>query len=123
MRPVSEIAKRYRAARSYAGLRQEDLAEALGVDTQTIKRREAGNHGAKRSELVLVASTCGLPFEWFTADLGRLPEIAVTRPAGAGAPPPPGVTGRRLGADEPSAPGQSQPESTPGEDSPTGTDE
>lgn len=120
---MDEIAKRYRAARVYAGLNQEDLGEKLGIGKQTVLRREAGANGARRAELMSLAAIAGLPYEWFTADFRRLPEIAATRPAGAGAPPPPGVTGHRLGADEPNAPGQSQPESTPGEDSPTGTDE
>lgn len=54
---------RYRAARCYAGLTQEELADKLGVEVQTVKRREAGKE-AKRLELLAVASICNVPIEW-----------------------------------------------------------
>lgn len=52
---------RVRAARAYAGLKQVELADALGVDVQTIKRREASVHAPRRGELVAIAAICDVP--------------------------------------------------------------
>jgi transcriptional regulator with XRE-family HTH domain len=64
---MSELSKRYRAARAYAGLDQKDLADALGVEVQTVKRRESGESDPKRMEQIAVAKICGLPDDFFTA--------------------------------------------------------
>lgn len=60
-RDVGGPAARIRAARAYAGLKQEELADALGVDVQTIKRREAGTSPPRRGELVAIADICKVP--------------------------------------------------------------
>jgi transcriptional regulator with XRE-family HTH domain len=62
---MSELAARVRAARNYAGLRQEDLADELGVDVQTIKRRENGTSDPKKGERRAIAAICGVPKEFF----------------------------------------------------------
>jgi transcriptional regulator with XRE-family HTH domain len=64
---MSELAARFRAARAYADLTQFELAQALGVDVQTVKRREAGKGDPKRAELIAIASITGVP-ETFMLD-------------------------------------------------------
>lgn len=58
---MSVHAARIRAARAFAGLTQGQLAERLGVDVQTVKRREAGGRAPRRGELLAIASICGVP--------------------------------------------------------------
>jgi transcriptional regulator with XRE-family HTH domain len=58
---VSQYAPRLRAARAYANLTQEELAEQLGVDSQTIKRRESGKQEPKKAERIAVATITGVP--------------------------------------------------------------
>lgn len=64
---MSELAARFRAARAYADLTQLELAQALGIDVQTVKRREAGKGDPKRAELIAIASITGVP-ETFMLD-------------------------------------------------------
>lgn len=63
--PVSVYSARIRAARAYAGLSQTQLADALGVDEQTIKRREStsGNE-PKKGERIAIAAICRVPPEF-----------------------------------------------------------
>lgn len=67
---MSTYAARIRAARAYAGLTQEQLAAELDVDTQTIKRREAGSHDPKRGERMAIAAICGVPPEFMEHGFG-----------------------------------------------------
>jgi transcriptional regulator with XRE-family HTH domain len=39
---------------------QEDLADELGVDVQTIKRRESGKQDPKKGERLAIAQICGV---------------------------------------------------------------
>lgn len=63
MHPVSQYAARVRAARGYANLTQKELAERLGVDEQTIKRREkeTGGQEPKLGERIAIATICDVP--------------------------------------------------------------
>lgn len=61
---MSDFAKRYRAARAWADLDQAELAEQLGVDRQTVIRRESGAQDPKRQELLAVAAICGVPADF-----------------------------------------------------------
>lgn len=115
---MSALAKRYRAARAYAGLKQEELAEALGVDVQTIKRREGGTGDPKLAEQIAVAAVCGVPREFMTGGfetltgeptrdeirdrLDALQELLIGQVATRPAPAPGGELGRRIQAHEPS---------------------
>jgi peptidoglycan/xylan/chitin deacetylase (PgdA/CDA1 family) len=74
-----EVARRVRAAQAYAKLSREQLGAAIGksgsvIDEITGKR--ARLRGASWEELRAIADRCGLPFEWFWADLDRLGAIA-----------------------------------------------
>lgn len=74
-----EVARRVRAAQAYAKLSREQLGAAIGksgsvIDEITGKRSRL--RGASWEELRAIASRCGVPFEWFWADFGRLGEIA-----------------------------------------------
>lgn len=65
---VSEIGKRIRAARGYADLSQEELADRLGYERQAIRRREEGDQHPRRAELIAIAQVCEVPPSFF--DLG-----------------------------------------------------
>lgn len=69
---ASEIAKRIRAARAYAGFSQPQLAERLQVGRVHVTDIEMGRVEATENEIVLIARHCGLPEEFFTADFGAL---------------------------------------------------
>jgi transcriptional regulator with XRE-family HTH domain len=69
---VSTQAHRYRAARVYAGLGQQELGDALGVDRQTVGKRESGEQEAKKAELIAVAHVCEVPVEFL---LGGFPAL------------------------------------------------
>ncbi|MEA2494926.1 MAG: Helix-turn-helix domain [Thermoleophilaceae bacterium] len=70
--PVSETTRRVRAARAYAGLSVQDLADQIGLGLQTIKRIESGKRTARKFELWAIAEACGLPREFFDVDLDLL---------------------------------------------------
>jgi transcriptional regulator with XRE-family HTH domain len=68
----AETARRVRAARAYAGLSVNDLANRIGLGLQTIKRIECGKRTARRFEIWAIAEACGLPREFFEMDLELL---------------------------------------------------
>jgi transcriptional regulator with XRE-family HTH domain len=72
MSPSLETARRVRAARAYAGLSVTELANRIGLGLQTIKRIESGKRAARRFEVWAIAEACGLPREFFEADLDLL---------------------------------------------------
>lgn len=76
-RVVSDYAARIRAARAYAGLKQDELAEHLGVDSNTIKRREAGTQNPKRGELLAIAAVTGVPVSFMEHGFGEIDEAEV----------------------------------------------
>lgn len=51
-----------RAARAYAGISQETLAERLGVEAQWIKRREKGVQATKEMDRLAIAAACDVRF-------------------------------------------------------------
>jgi transcriptional regulator with XRE-family HTH domain len=55
---------RIRAARAFKGLTQAQLGDRLGLDEQTIKRRESGKQEPKPGERVAIAAICGVPLEF-----------------------------------------------------------
>ena len=59
----SPYAARIRAARGFAGLSQEELAERLGVERQWVKRRE-GDYRGKPADRERIARACGVPAEF-----------------------------------------------------------
>lgn len=56
-----EHARRIRAARVWAGLSRDELAERLGVSFQTIERSETGRRNVDLDELERVGEACGVP--------------------------------------------------------------
>jgi len=76
---MSDHAARIRAARAYADLTQEQLADELGVDVQTIKRREAGRQEPKRGELLAIAAICRVPMAFMEHGFGEIAENEVLR--------------------------------------------
>lgn len=78
------ILRRVKACRALAGFDSvENLADAIGsrgMSAGTLAQREsAAGPDYTIPELRAIANACGLPFEFFVADLDRLPEI--TEPA------------------------------------------
>jgi transcriptional regulator with XRE-family HTH domain len=69
---VTETQRRLRAARAYAGLTIDELAERIGVGRQTIVRNERGDREPKRMEIREIADACDLPLQFFSADLDLL---------------------------------------------------
>jgi transcriptional regulator with XRE-family HTH domain len=68
----SELARRIRAARTYAGFAVHELAERVGLGAQTIKRIEAGRRSVRRFEIWAIAEACGLPREFFEIDFAEM---------------------------------------------------
>lgn len=99
------VARRVRAARSYAKLSRKRLAAAINVSPSTldlIEGKRSVQRGASWTELANIAAACGLPADFFTADferLDRIPQQGVPRlptPREAGSTPaPPGELGHR----------------------------
>jgi transcriptional regulator with XRE-family HTH domain len=58
---VSVYAPRIKAARAFAGLTQEQLADELGVAVKTVKRKETGVTRAHRRDLIAIARACDVP--------------------------------------------------------------
>jgi transcriptional regulator with XRE-family HTH domain len=69
---ADDVARRVRAARAYAGLSVRELADAIGIGLQTIKRIEAGSRAPRTMEVWAIAEVCGLPREWFEVDFDDL---------------------------------------------------
>lgn len=76
---MDPYAARIRAARAYAGLTREELAERLGVAISTIDRREAGTHAPKRGELLAIAAICGVPPAFMEHGFGEINENEILR--------------------------------------------
>lgn len=72
----TEIARRVRAARAYAGLSVADLAERVGLGLQTIKRIESGKRNARPFEVWAIAEACELPRAFFDLDFQDLCQAA-----------------------------------------------
>lgn len=56
-----EIAGRLRAARGYAGLKQPEMAKALGISVETLSRMENGRTTVHDETKERVATICGVP--------------------------------------------------------------
>lgn len=69
---MSAYAARYRAARGWADLNQQDLADRLGLEKQVIVRTEGGSRDPKLGELIAVAAVCGVPEEFMVDGFGRV---------------------------------------------------
>jgi transcriptional regulator with XRE-family HTH domain len=73
-----ELGRRVRAARTYAGVSQIDLARRLGVGPDTLGRWENGKTapGYKREALLeATAQLTSLPQEFFVIEFSSLPEM------------------------------------------------
>ena len=69
MKPPKDFGRRIRAARAYADVSQEDLADALGVRRGTLGNWETGDvelRGAKlKGALVVLEEETGIDADWF----------------------------------------------------------
>lgn len=59
------VARRVKAARVFAGLRQRDLADAIGMTTSQLSRVERGRRTLAVPELLRIAMQTGHPVAWF----------------------------------------------------------
>ena len=71
---MTELQKRLRAARAYAGLSHDELATATEMGRSTIIRNEHGQRVPKTMELREIARVCDLPLEFFTGDFTQMKE-------------------------------------------------
>ena len=76
---MTDYAARIRAARAYAGMHQAQLAERLGVDVQTIKRREKPGAQPRPGELEAIARACEVPVEFMHDGFGVEPSALSER--------------------------------------------
>ena len=76
--PHWTISDRIRKAREVAGLRQPELAEAIGVSRATLANTEQGTRDPRRGELIAIAFATGTDFRWL--ETGETP--AGPRPDG-----------------------------------------
>lgn len=67
-----ETAGRLRAARGYAGLKQPELADALGVSVETLSRMENGRTTVSESTRYSIAEICGVPDAFMDVGFGPL---------------------------------------------------
>lgn len=67
-----ELAARIRAARGYAGLKQPELAAALGVSVETMSRMENGRTTIPETTLRAVGEACGVPDTFMRAGFAPL---------------------------------------------------
>lgn len=63
---MNDVAARVRAARCWKDLDQDELAEQLGLERQSIVRTENGRRNPKRAELLAIASICDVPADFMT---------------------------------------------------------
>lgn len=126
---AAEIRRRSKAARKYAGLGTDKLAQKMTeagvpISGKTIRNREAvKGQTFDAGELHILAAACDLPYEFFEIDFAQLPELMklATRRADAPPPAPPGELGRRSRASQPKQQGRQPPETSEEQDSQRGT--
>lgn len=63
--PTWTFQDRIRKAREHAGLKQEELAQAIGFTRQTLGRWENGSHTPTEKNLQALAEATGVPVGWF----------------------------------------------------------
>lgn len=122
---MADYAARIRAARGWADLTQQQLADQLGVDVQTIKRRESGSQEPKKGERLAIAAICKVPLSFMEEGFGEVTrnelrdllervEGALSRLGGAGTHPAPGgVLGQHAEGFAPSGPDRREEGSAP----------
>lgn len=62
---VDTLAKRIRMARLISGLKQSDIADAIGVARSTVNEWEAGRSEPSATRLFALARTTGQALDWF----------------------------------------------------------
>lgn len=73
------VGRRILEARVAAGLTQSELADHIGVWTQSIAKIEAGQDRIKAGQLWLAAERLGVPIDDLFRDTGHLPTPAQRR--------------------------------------------
>mgnify|MGYP003388870404 CR=1 FL=1 len=66
--PTWTLGDRLRKARESAGLKQEELAEALGLTRHPIADYENDVRAPKRAIIMAVAMRCGVPVDWLEGE-------------------------------------------------------
>lgn len=84
---AEELGKRVRAARAYAGLSQDELAEKIQISQPTLARVEKGERQARWIEIMGIAEVTGLPRVWFTGELSPDLDATAETIRGIGKPP------------------------------------
>lgn len=61
---LEKLGERIKAARKKKGLRQADLAQALGVSTATVGQYEVGSSNPSINMLLKISETCDVNTDW-----------------------------------------------------------
>ena len=72
---VTHIGERIRAARTYAGLTQRDLAAAVGVSVRTVSLWETGRRTPSSRWVAALADACGVGVEYLFRRTVRVERI------------------------------------------------
>jgi len=72
---VTHIGERIRAARTYAGLTQRDLATAVGVSVRTVSLWETGRRTPSSRWVAAIADACGVGVEYLFRRTVRVERI------------------------------------------------
>lgn len=73
---MSTLKDRIKQAREFAGLKQKELAERVGVSQPVISQLERGE-SLKSVHLIKIAEVCGVSAAWLSSGKGRGPHEAV----------------------------------------------
>jgi hypothetical protein len=134
---TAEIARRVRAAMAYGDIGRPAAAAAMHVSTAQLDRftGKKGKGELRRPELEqlwMLADECGLPRDFFLADLDRLTETVpdglprfgprTPRAGDAPAPGPPGELGRRAETPPTTDADRERQQTRPGPDAASGSD-
>ena len=66
--PTWTFQDRIRKAREHAGLKQDELAQLLGVARNTLNRWENGSTNPSENTIILLSEATGIPLSWFYQD-------------------------------------------------------
>jgi DNA-binding XRE family transcriptional regulator len=74
--PAWTLSDRLRKAREFAGLKQAELADEIGIARSSVVNYEAGRYAPSRPVALSWAIRCGVDYGWLTGDPDRRVALA-----------------------------------------------